>query len=113
MVQMCEMQNVTIALLAKQLAEKDEILKKRKKASIGKRVRLKDIAVYSTADILRIAREAEAALAARRGAKRQRVRKTPKIDDREEDEDLDYSFKLIVDDLAMRRRGAVFSHVEV
>jgi hypothetical protein len=113
MVRMCETQNATIHLMAKQLAEKDELLKKRKKAKKGKRVRLEGVSIYTTADILRIAREEEAATEARRRTKRRRVEKTPELSTEEEDDDSDDLFELILDESAQRRRGAVLSHVMV
>jgi hypothetical protein len=113
MVRMCETQNATIAIMAKQLAEKDELLKKRKKAKTGKRVLLEGVSVYTMADVLRVAREAEAATAARKRTKRQRKEKTPETETEEEDEDSDDSFEFIVDGPMMRRRGAVLSHVMI
>jgi hypothetical protein len=89
MVRMCETQNATLAIMAKQLAEKDELLKKRKKAKTGKRVLLEGVSVYTTADVLRIAREAEAATAARKHTKRQRKEKIPEIKTEVEDEESD------------------------
>jgi hypothetical protein len=89
---MCESQNATIALMAKQLAEKDELLKKRKKPSRGKRVQLDGVSIYTTAEVLRIAREAEAATVAKKRTKRQRKEKPPELSTEEEDDDFDNSF---------------------
>ena len=46
--------------MAKQLSEQTELLHKQKKRAIKKRVRLDDISIYTTADMLRIACEKEA-----------------------------------------------------
>ncbi len=59
MTRLCETQNATIANQAKQLADQAELLKKRKKAKKGKRVRLEGVSIYTTADVLRVAREKE------------------------------------------------------
>ena len=59
MIRLCETQNATIAIQAKQLADQAELLKKRKKAKKGKRVQLNSISIYTTTDVLRITREEE------------------------------------------------------
>jgi hypothetical protein len=92
MVRMCESQNATIALMGKQLAEKDELLKKRKKPTRGKRVQLDGVSIYTTAEVLRIAREAETTTVAKKRTKRQRKEKTPELSTKEEDDDFDNSF---------------------
>jgi hypothetical protein len=112
MVRMCKTQNATIAIMAKQLAEKDELLKKRKKAKTGKRVLLEGVSIYTTADVLRIAREAEAAIAAQKHTKRQQKEKTPEIETEVEDEDSD-DFDIFDLEPATRGRRAVLSHVLV
>jgi predicted alpha-1,6-mannanase (GH76 family) len=72
MTRLCETQNATIAIQAKQLAELGEL---RKKAKKGKRVRLEGVAVYTTAEVLRIARgeEAKTATKKRRGPQKKVV----------------------------------------
>jgi hypothetical protein len=96
MIRMCETQNATMAIMAKQLAEKDELLKKRKKAKRGKRVLFGGISIYTTANVLRVAREAEAATAARKRTKRRRKKITLEIDTEKEDKDSDNSFDILI-----------------
>lgn len=111
MVRMCETQNATIAIQAKELAEKDELLKKRKKPSRGKRVQLDGVSIYTTAEVLRITREAEAATVARKRTKRQPKEKMPESSTEEEDEDSDDSFDVFILEPATRSRRAVLSHI--
>ena len=66
MTRMCKTQNATLAIMAKQLAEQSELLRKRKRSSKGKRVELEGVSVYSQANVLRIARETEATPVAKR-----------------------------------------------
>jgi hypothetical protein len=68
MTQMCETQNATIAIMAKQIADQNELLHKRKKAKKRKRVQLEGISIYTTAEVLRIAREAKAKAKTKRPA---------------------------------------------
>jgi hypothetical protein len=58
----------TIAIMAKQIADQNELLHKRKKAKKRKRVQLEGISIYTTAEVLRIAREAKAKAKTKRPA---------------------------------------------
>ena len=60
MTRLVETQNATIAIQAKQLADQQQLLNKRNKHTRGKRVRLEGVVVYSSEDILKVAREEEA-----------------------------------------------------
>jgi len=60
MTRLVEMQNATIAIQAKQLADQQQLLNKRNKHTRGKRVRLEGVVVYSCEDILKVAHEEEA-----------------------------------------------------
>jgi hypothetical protein len=113
MTRLCETQNATIAIQAKQISDQAKLLQKRKKAKKGKRVRLKGVSVYTTAEVLRIAREEEARIQEKKP--RGRPRKVIKIKSSTEDEDEVSEDSLDSFDEApvKRRRGAVFSHVEV
>jgi hypothetical protein len=84
MARMCETQNATIAIMAKQLADQSELLHKRKKAKKGKRIRLEGVSIYTTAEVLRIAREAEAKPTTKRP--RGRPRKVIRAESSSEDE---------------------------
>jgi hypothetical protein len=59
MTRLIETQNATIAIQAKQLAEAQALLNKKKKHKKGKRVRLEGVKVYSNELVLQIAREEE------------------------------------------------------
>jgi hypothetical protein len=115
MTKLCESQNATIAIMAKQLAEKDALLEKRKKMKTGKRVRLEGVMVYSTAEVLRVTREEEANAEARVKKKRKTQRKRVILVSSESDDE-DDSFIILGSDAeapATRTRSAIFSHVEV
>jgi hypothetical protein len=60
--------------IRKELAEQRELLQTRKTRKTGKRVKLKGRFVFSTAEVLEIAKEAEEATAAKKGRKRLRKR---------------------------------------
>jgi hypothetical protein len=60
MTRLCGTQNATIAIQGKQIDEQSELLRKRKKVKKGKRCQLEGVAVYTTAEVLRIVREEEA-----------------------------------------------------
>jgi hypothetical protein len=113
MTRLCETQNATIAIQAKQIADQAKLLQKRKKVSRGKRVRLEGVSVYTTAEVLRVAREEEARVEAKKP--RGRPRKVIKIESstEEEDEVSEDSLDSFNEAPVKRRRGAVFSHVEV
>ena len=113
MTRLCESQNATIALQAKQIAEQSELLRKRKKARKGKRVRLEGVHVYTTKEILRVAREEEAKQLIKRPRRRPKKVIIIKTSDEEEDQ-VSKSLELeFYRSLVMRGRRAVASHVEV
>jgi len=60
--------------IRKELAEQRELLQTRKARKSGKRVKLKGRFVFSTQEVLQIAREAEEETLAKKGRKRQRKR---------------------------------------
>jgi hypothetical protein len=108
-----ETQNTTIAIIAKQLANQSELLKKRKKITKEKRIRLKGVSVYMTTDILRIAREEEAQLKTKK--LKGRLRKIIKIESSTKDEDK--VSKDLLDSFnelpPARRRRVVFSYIKI
>ena len=113
MTRLCESQNATIALQAKQIAEQSELLRKRKKARNGKRVRLDGVHVYTTAEILRVAREEEAKQATKRPRSRAKKVIIVETSDEEEDEVSKSSESEFYHSPVTRGRRAVASHVEV
>jgi hypothetical protein len=113
MTRLCETQNATIAIQAKQLAEQGELLKKRKKAKKGKRVRLEGVAVYTTAEVLRIAREEEAKTATKKRRGPQKKVVLVESSSEEEDEVSKESEQEVYRSPVTRRRCAVLSHVRV
>ena len=64
----------TLVTIQKELAEQRELLQTRKARKTGKRVKLKGRFMFSTEEVLQIAREAEEATAANKGRKRPRKR---------------------------------------
>ena len=68
------------------IVEQQELLNRRKQRTKGKRVALKGKFVFSTKEILKIARDAEAATAARSSKKRPYKRKIDQVDDDPEEE---------------------------
>ena len=89
MTRMCESQNATIAIMAKQLSDQGELLRKRKRNTKGKRVQLEGVSVYSTANVLQVARETEAKPIVKRP--RGRPRKIAIVQNESDDEDEAYS----------------------
>jgi hypothetical protein len=112
MTRLCETQNATIAILSKEVAQQAELLRKRKKAKTGKRVRLEGVSVYTTAEVLRIAREEEAKSATKKRRTSQKKVVIIKTSDKEEDEVLESSETEYYRSPVMRGRRAVASHVE-
>jgi hypothetical protein len=113
MVRMCETLTASNAILAKQVADQAELLKKRKKAKKGKRVRLEGVSIYSTADVLRVAREEEAKAATKKRRTASKKVILVESSDEDEDEDSDDSGNSFFCSPAMRPRGATLSHVEI
>ncbi|KAF2228374.1 hypothetical protein EV356DRAFT_502816 [Viridothelium virens] len=110
---LCETLSTTVALQNQQLANQAKLLKKRKKIKKGKRVQLEGVLVYSTEDVLRIAREIE--------ANTERKRKRSQRQQAALDENLDWmedpSFEILSSDFdeapASRRRCARIAQVVV
>jgi hypothetical protein len=113
MTRLCETQNTTIAIQAKQIAEQSELLRKRKKVKKGKRVRLEGVSVYTTAEVLRIAREEEARVEAKKPRGRPRKVIIVETSSDDEDEDSEDLLDYFIEKPSMRRQGAVLSHVEI
>lgn len=106
---MAETQNAELAILRKQLEEKDEVLQSRKKRTRGKRVRLEGEYVYSTPRVLQVAREAEAKPVAKRPRGRPRKQVVEQSEDSDEpvvlDDQSDTSDEELVDVVAGRTRS--------
>jgi hypothetical protein len=113
MTRLCETQNATIAIMAKHMADQSELLRKRKKATKAERVRLQGVSIYTTADILRIAREEEARLKKKKPKKRPRKVVIIETSTEEEDEVSESSSDESYHAPVLRRRCAVLSHVAV
>ena len=113
MTRLCESQNAIIAILSKEVAEQAELLRKRKKATKGKRIQLEGVYVYITEEVLRIARDAEARRVRKKRIGRQRKAILTEVDTEEEDKVSVYSLDNSVFAPSPRGRRAVFSHVEV
>jgi hypothetical protein len=109
MTRMCETQNATIAIMAKQISDQSELLRKRKKALKGKRVKLDGISIYTTAEVLRIAREAEAKPTIKRPRGRPRKAVIVELSSEEEAEDSDHSLDSLDEAPAKRTRYATRS----
>ena len=63
-------------MLRKQITKQDELLRTRKTRKKGKRIALKGRFVFSTKEVLQIAKEAEAETAANKSRKQRRQRST-------------------------------------
>jgi peptidoglycan hydrolase CwlO-like protein len=74
MTQALETTQSELVTLRKELAEQRELLQTRKTRKKGKRVALKGRFVFSTTEVLQIAKEAEEETAAKKGRKRPRKR---------------------------------------
>lgn len=112
MTRLCERQNATIAIQARQIADQSKLLQKRKKAQKGKRVQLEGQFIYTTAEVLRIAREAEAKPTTKRPRGRPRKIVVVEEDSEEEPEGSDYSEDSLEEGPAKRTRRAVRSRAE-
>lgn len=113
MTRLCESQNATIAILSKELTQQAELLRKRKKATKGKRVRLDGVHVYTTEEILRVAREEEAKAATKRPRGRPKKIVIIETSDEEEDQVSESSESEFYCSPVMRGRRAVASHVQI
>jgi hypothetical protein len=87
MTQAYESTHSELVIARKRLAEQDELLRARKRRTTGKRVALKGKFVFSTEEVLEIARQAEADTAAR-SAKRPTRKRTINAITRTEEEDI-------------------------
>ena len=103
----------TIAILSKELTQQAELLRKRKKATKGKRVRLDGVHVYTTEEILRVAREEEAKAATKRPRGRPKKIVIIETSDEEEDQVSESSESEFYCSPVMRGRRAVASHVQI
>ena len=113
MTRLCETQNATIAIMAKQIADQSELLQKRKKAKKGKRIRLEGVSIYTTEDVLRIAREEEAKSVRK---KRRTSKQTVKIIETSDEEEYQVSESSETEyyrSPVTRGRRAVALHVQV
>jgi hypothetical protein len=113
MTRLCENQNATIAIMAKQISDKSELLCKRKKVARGKRVRLEGVSIYMTADVLRVAREEEAQVEIKKPWGRPRKVIIIETTSEEEDEVSEHNLDYLDKEPMARTWRAVFSHVEV
>lgn len=106
---MAETQNTELLILRKQLQEKEELLQARKAHKRGKRVRLEGTFVYSTQDVLDVAREVETKLVAKRPRGRPRKRPVEEVEEEEDAEVLGNSSSAsdneLVDYVARRTRS--------
>jgi hypothetical protein len=112
-VRMCETQNATIAIMARQLAEQSELLRKRKKPSTGKRVRLEGQSIFTTPEVLRVAREAEVKKTTKRPRGRPRKVQIVEKDSEDEDKVSEDNLESSDEEPVSRRRSARFSHVAI
>lgn len=81
-----ERQNAELVVLRKEINEHRAILQQRNTHKKGKRIKLQGEFVFSTADVLRIAREAEEKPVAKRPRGRPRKRPIEEVDEEEEEE---------------------------
>ncbi|KFY29173.1 hypothetical protein V491_00149, partial [Pseudogymnoascus sp. VKM F-3775] len=81
-----ERQNAELVVLRKEVQEHKAILQRRNTHKKGKRVKLQGEFVFSTADVLKIAREAEEKLVAKRPHGRPHKRPIEEVEEEEEEE---------------------------
>lgn len=87
--QLLKRQNAERIVIRKELEEQRAILNRRKTYKKGKRIKLQGKFVFSTAEVLKIAREAEKILVAKRPRGRPRKRPIEEVEgDKEEEEAL-------------------------
>lgn len=111
MTRLYESQNATIAILSKEVIQQAELLRKRKKTRKGKRVRLDGVHVYTTEEVLRVAREEEAKSATKRPQGRPKKVIIIETSDKEEDKVPKSSETEIYQSPVICGRRAVASHV--
>ncbi|KFZ24937.1 hypothetical protein V502_00572 [Pseudogymnoascus sp. VKM F-4520 (FW-2644)] len=106
---MAETQNTELIILRKQLQEKEELLQAQKAHTRGKKVRLEGKFVYSTQDVLDVAREVESKPVAKRPCGRLYKRPIKEVKEEEEVEVLENSLSTsdneLVDYVARRTRS--------
>lgn len=78
-------------MLRKELSEQKAVLQRRRTHKRGKRVKLEGQFVFSTADVLKIAREAEQETAAKRPKRRPRTRPIEEEEEDKEEEEVQRS----------------------
>jgi hypothetical protein len=88
MTRVFEATNARVATLEKQLADTQELLRTRKARKTGKRVALQGRFVFSTQEVLEIARQAEESTAKKNGRKRRQQRSPSLTTEVEGEEDL-------------------------
>lgn len=86
--QLLERQNAELTVIRKELQEQRAILQRRNTHKTGKRVRLQGEFVFSTADILKMAREAEEKPVAKRPRGRPRKQPIQEVEEEEEDNEV-------------------------
>jgi hypothetical protein len=86
--QLLERQNAELIVIRKELQEQRVVLQRRNTHKKGKRVRLQGEFVFSTADVLKIAQEAEKKPVAKRPRGRPRKQPIQEVEDKEEEEDI-------------------------
>jgi DDE superfamily endonuclease/Tc5 transposase DNA-binding domain/helix-turn-helix, Psq domain len=82
---MAETQNAELVLLRKRVEDQNTLLNMRKTRKTGKRVKLEGVTVYSTPDVLRVAREAETKPETKRPRGRPRKRPIEEIESDDND----------------------------
>ena len=108
---MAETQNAEITVLRQQVKLQNELLNTRKKRTRGKRVRLEGVRVYSTPEVLRVAREVESKPVAKRPRGRPRKRPIEEVADEDEAEELESSSSesesQLIESVARRTRSNI------
>ena len=86
--QLLERQNAELVVIRKELEEQRAVLNRRNNHKKGKRVKLQGQFVFSTAEVLRIAQEAEKTPVAKRPRGRPRKRMIQEVEEEEEEEEV-------------------------
>ncbi|KFY16725.1 hypothetical protein V492_01133 [Pseudogymnoascus sp. VKM F-4246] len=86
--QLLERQNAELTVIRRELQEQRAVLQRRNTHRKGKRVRLQGEFVFSTADVLKIAREAEEKLVAKRPRGRPRKQPIQEVEEEEEENEV-------------------------
>lgn len=88
MTQLLKRQNAELTVIRKELEEQRAVLQRRNTHKKGKRVRLQGKFVFSTANVLKIAQEAEKKPVAKRPRGRPRKRPIQEVEEEEEEEEV-------------------------